>query len=35
VSLLFSTGEGGQDKPTSQRWSFFRIRNIYNDLMKL
>jgi hypothetical protein len=34
-SFLFSTGEGVQDEPTSQRWAFFNTRNINNDLMKL
>jgi hypothetical protein len=35
LSFLFSTGEGGQGEPTSQRWEFFKIRKIHSDLMKL
>jgi hypothetical protein len=33
--FLFIEGEGGQDVSTIQGWTFFTIRNINNDLMKL
>jgi hypothetical protein len=34
-SFLFTIGEGGQGEPTTQRWAFFGVRNIYSYLMKL
>jgi hypothetical protein len=31
----FTAGKGGQSEPISQRWAFFRTKNIHSDLMEL